>query len=80
MSGVTSPRRPLNVSLPADLVAEAKQLGVNVSQACEQGVKAKVKEARAEAWLRENLPALEAYNQHIEKHGMTLADYRPAFE
>ena len=80
MSGVTSPRRPLNVSLPADLVAEAKQLGVNVSQACEQGVRAKVKEARSEAWLQENAEAIKAYNEHIEKNGMTWAEFRPAFD
>ena len=80
MSGVSSPRRPLNVSLPADLVAEAKQLGVNVSQACEQGVKAKVKEARAEVWLRQNMKALEAWNDYYEQNGLPFAEYRPITE
>ena len=34
------PRRPTNVTLHADLLAEAKQLGLNISEACEAGLHA----------------------------------------
>ncbi|WP_282956944.1 type II toxin-antitoxin system CcdA family antitoxin [Acetobacter ascendens] len=36
----TSPlRRPTNVTLPAQLLEEARSLDLNISQACEQGLK-----------------------------------------
>jgi antitoxin CcdA len=75
-----SPRRPLNISLPANLVAEAKRLGVNVSQACEQGLQAVVKQARTEAWLKENAEAIAYWNAHREANGMTLAEFRPVYD
>ncbi|WP_264802666.1 type II toxin-antitoxin system CcdA family antitoxin, partial [Acetobacter fabarum] len=39
----TSPsRRPTNVTLPAQLLEEAKSLDLNISQACEQGLKSAI--------------------------------------
>jgi len=70
------PRRATNVTLPSDLVAEAKRLGVNVSQACEAGLQDRVAEARRQRWLAENSEAIEAYNARIERDGLTLARYR----
>lgn len=70
------PRRATNVTLPADLVAEAKQLGVNVSQACEAGLRASVAEIRRARWLAENREAIQAYNDRIAKDGPLLAAYR----
>jgi antitoxin CcdA len=50
-------------------VQEAKLLTINISQAREKGLAAAVSEARGAAWLMENRPALEAWNDHIEEHG-----------
>lgn len=69
-------RRRTNVSLDGDFVAEAKELGINISQACERGLVETVKEARAAAWLAENRAALDSYNSYIEEHGLPLEDYR----
>ena len=69
-------KRPTNVSLSPDLLAEARELGVNVSQACERGLKEDVRKARAAAWLEANRPALEAWNRYVEEHGLPLARYR----
>jgi antitoxin CcdA len=80
MSTPTKPRRATNVTLPETLLREARALGVNVSQACEQGLAAKLKEARAEAWLRENADAIAAYNAYVDEHGMPLAEFRPVYE
>jgi antitoxin CcdA len=71
-----SVRRPVNVTLPDSLVQEAKALGINISQACEKGLAAVVSEARASAWLRENRPALEAWNDYVAEHGIPLAEFR----
>jgi len=69
-------RRATNVTLPVDLVAEAKALNVNVSQACESGLAQSVAEARRARWLDENKEAIDAYNERIERDGLILAQYR----
>jgi antitoxin CcdA len=47
-----------------------------MSQACERGLAAEVARARREAWLAENRAAMDAWNAHVEAHGMPLAEYR----
>lgn len=74
----TSPsrKRATNVSLDVALVAEAKALGINLSQACEDGLAAATKAERERRWLEENRGALESNNSYIEAHGMPLARFR----
>lgn len=69
-------RKPTNLSLPADLVAEARALGVNLSRACEEGLERSVSEARQAQWLAENRAALESSNAYVEAHGLPLASLR----
>ena len=69
-------RRATNVTLPESLVALAKSLKVNISQACEAGLAAQVKAAREKKWLEDNRQAFEDYNKYIEEHGLPLAEYR----
>ena len=69
-------RRPTNVTLPESLIAEAKALKINVSQACEAGLTAQVKAAREKKWLEENREAMDAYNAYIEEHGLALEEFR----
>ena len=71
-----SPRKATNLSLPEDLIAEAKRLNINISQACEQGLEEQVRKSKREAWLEANREALEASNAWVEKHGLPLARYR----
>lgn len=71
-----APKRPTNVSLDPDLVAEAKELGINISRACEQGLLVQIRQARRENWLRDNKAAMESWNEWIEKNGIPLAEYR----
>jgi antitoxin CcdA len=69
-------RRATNVTLPVELVAEAKALQVNVSQACESGLAHSVAEARRARWLDENKQAIDAYNERIAREGLLLEQYR----
>ena len=69
-------RRPTNVTLPEPLVAEARTLKVNVSQACERGLEREVRRCREKAWIEENKAAFEAWNDYVETHGLPLAEYR----
>lgn len=70
------PKKATNVSLSAELVEEAKRLGINVSEACQGGLAAEVKKAREAAWQVENRAAIEASNEYVRKHGLPLAKYR----
>lgn len=69
-------RRPTNVTLPVDLVTEARALGLNVSQACEQGLKVEIARSRAAQWLEENKEAIASSNDYVERHGLPLSEFR----
>ncbi|NNK16969.1 MAG: type II toxin-antitoxin system CcdA family antitoxin [Sulfitobacter sp.] len=69
-------KKATNLSLDQELLKDARALGVNISQAAEQGVSEAVRKAKGEAWLKENRAAIEANNRWVEKHGLPLAKYR----
>lgn len=75
-SQFTAPRRPTNISLPSDMVDEAKRLGINVSQACETGLQEQVRKALGEEWKRENSQAIESWNKWVAENGMPYDEYR----
>jgi antitoxin CcdA len=70
------PRLSTNVTLPEDLLRQARDLAINVSQACENGLAAEVAETRAQQWLMENRAAMDAWNEYVDQHGLPLAAYR----
>jgi antitoxin CcdA len=72
----TAAKKATNVSLPADLVEEAKRLGINMSQACETALSQQVRKALGEEWKRENREAIESSNEYVRKHGLPLDRYR----
>lgn len=69
-------RKATNVSLGESLLAEAKSLRINISQAAEAGLARAVAEKRAELWLEANREALESSNEYVEQFGLPLARYR----
>ena len=69
-------RRATNVTLSKHLLREARELRINVSRACENGLLAEVTQAKAKSWLAENQVAIEAWNGHVEQKGLPLAEYR----
>lgn len=71
-----APKKTTSVSMAEPLLAEAKALGVNVSQAAEDGLAKAVAAKRSELWLRENHEAIQSSNEYVEKHGLPLARYR----
>lgn len=70
------PKKATNVSLSAELVEEARKLGINVSEACQTGLAAEVKKAREAAWKEENRAAIESWNEYTRKHGLPYDQYR----
>jgi antitoxin CcdA len=71
-----APRRATNVTLPELLLRDAREMGINLSQACERGLAAAVADARRQLWLEENRDAIDAWNGYVAKHGLPLDDFR----
>ncbi|MCB1384634.1 MAG: type II toxin-antitoxin system CcdA family antitoxin [Nitratireductor sp.] len=69
-------RRATNLSLDSTLVAEARELGLNLSRIAEEGLEQAVKAEREKRWKEQNREAIEAHNQYVREHGLPLAKYR----
>jgi antitoxin CcdA len=65
-------KRPINLTIRADLIEQAKELDLNASQAAETGIAAAIKAAQEKAWREENKAAIRAYNERIAREGVAL--------
>ena len=70
-------KKPTNLTLDSNLIASAKELGINLSQAAESGIRQKIREAQAEIWKRNNKDALISSNEFVDEHGLPLESDRP---
>ena len=71
-----APKKTTSVTLAEPLLAEAKALGINVSQAAEEGLVKAVSLKREAQWIQENWDAIQSSNEYVEQHGLPLARYR----
>jgi len=67
---------PTNLSARADIVREAKELGLNLSEVFEAGLVEAIRRRRQELWLAENEEAIAAYNARVERDGVFSDDWR----
>lgn len=77
MSRNATRKRPLNISIRADLVDEAKAFGTNISAVVERALESEHRDRRREKWRAENQKAIEAWNRWIEENGIPFEDLRP---
>ena len=63
-------KKAANLSVDERLLARARRLKLNLSQVLEAGLADAIRRQEGEAWLKKNRSALEAYNEHVEKHGV----------
>ena len=66
----SGPKKPANLSINAELLQQAKELNINLSQTLERHLAEIVRQARREQWLAENKEALDAYNRRVEANGV----------
>jgi len=64
-----SRKKAANLSVDRDLLELARGLNLNLSQVLEAGLNEAIRQRQREQWLQKNRPALDAYNEHIEKDG-----------
>jgi antitoxin CcdA len=69
-------RKAVNLSLDADLIAEAKALDLNLSRTLEEALRARVREEKARRWQETNAEAIRLSNEELEKNGLWSDRYR----
>ena len=70
------PKRPTNVSVRRDLLAAAREAGINLSAALESALIEQLAQLRRQKWREENRDSIAAYNEYIENHGAFSEDVR----
>ncbi|MGL5139421.1 MAG: type II toxin-antitoxin system CcdA family antitoxin [Beijerinckiaceae bacterium] len=71
-----SAKKALNVNVDADLLAQARALGINMSSVMEQALKIKLAEKEAESWKRKHASEIAQNVHFLEENGLPLADLR----
>jgi antitoxin CcdA len=66
----TTAKRATNVSVRGDLLAAAREAGVNLSATLERALVEQLAGVRRKKWRQDNREAIDAYNEHVEKHGV----------
>jgi len=67
---IEAPKKATNLSINSDLLKKAKSYNINLSKSFETHLNKLVREKAEEAWKKENLQAIESFNQRVEKQGV----------
>lgn len=73
---VATTKKATNITLSADVLSEAKALGINISQACDQFLRGLVRQEQERRWLADNVEFIAAYNAGVERDGLPLDAWR----
>ncbi len=69
-------KRPINLSLDADLIEAARAHGLNLSAITEDALRKRIAEEDARRWLAENGEAITAQNAWTAKRGLFSDEFR----
>lgn len=69
----SAPKKSTNLSINSDLLRQAKERHINLSQALELRLAELLREEKCRKWQEENGEAIEDYNRRIEACG-TFSD------
>ncbi len=69
-------KKATNITLSVDVLNEAKALGINISQTCDQYLRELVKIERERRWQQDNAEFIAAYNQTVEQEGLPLEQWQ----
>jgi len=66
----SAPKKPTNLSINSDLLQQAKEYHVNLSQTLELRLAEILRDQKRQEWQVENQEAIEEYNRRIEARGV----------
>jgi len=73
---VNATKKATNITLSSDVLAEAKALGINISQSCDKFLRELVRNERERRWQQNNADFIVAYNQTVTDDGLPLDSLR----
>ncbi|MBC7833154.1 MAG: type II toxin-antitoxin system CcdA family antitoxin [Hyphomicrobium sp.] len=62
-------KKAVNLTIDAELLAEARAAGTNLSNVLETALKEQLKQQRWQKWREDNSAAIEASNAQLERDG-----------
>lgn len=69
-------KRATNLSLSIDVLEAAKDLDINISQACDNYLRALVRREQERKWREDHADFIAAYNATVEAEGLPLEEWR----
>ena len=69
-------KRHTNLTLSADVLLEAKKLGINISKACDGFLRELIRQEKERRWNAEYAEFVSAFNAEIENVGLPLDQWR----
>lgn len=69
-------KRATNLTLTADVLDAARELGINISQTVDDLLAREVRRRTVQKWAEDNAATLEAYNRRVAEHGLFNDDLR----
>ncbi len=69
-------KKATNITLSTDVLSEAKALGINISQSCDQFLRELVRNERERRWQLDNAEFIAAYNQTVRDEDLPLDLWR----
>jgi len=73
---VEAPKKPTNLTINSDLLAQAKTLKINLSATLENALSEALKLKKREKWVSENSEAMQSYNAKISEIGLFSDEMR----
>jgi antitoxin CcdA len=70
------PKRAVNLTIDAEILAAAKAQGINLSQTLEDELRKRTQQARDAKFREENRKAIDSFNRFIEKNGIFGEEFR----
>jgi antitoxin CcdA len=69
-------KKATNITLAMEVYRDAKALGINISQLCEQKLREEIAAQKELRWNAEHAAFIAAYNEVIETEGVALQEWR----
>lgn len=69
-------KKAINLTLNAEVLAEAEKLGINISKACDTFLESLLRQEKERVWKLENAEFIASYNKTIEDEGLLLDSWR----
>jgi antitoxin CcdA len=63
-------KKATNVTINSDLLARAREVGINLSATLERALAEQLRQRRSAEWLKENRGAIDGYNADVEARGV----------